>query len=1177
MIPADLQTPAHQTDQATARQRLASDPSFSAWVSANAGTGKTRVLVDRISRLLLAGVQAERILCLTFTKAAAAEMQNRLSQRLGTWATMDDEAVREELLVLTGRVADGDDIRRARQLFASTLEAPGGLKIRTIHAFCESLLGRFPVEAGIVPHAAVMDERTAAELQAEAMRQVFGSANAEGDGNLIHSMVAMAGLLDEQGFAELLREILAKRRWIAGLMETENDHATIAALISRHLGIPPDVSADQLLSVGTRESAFDRQALQRAISALKTGSLKDKERAQSLAHWLSLSDGDRQTHFDDLYKPVFLQKTDDQPRASSNLITKKPAQDSPDALAVLLAEQDRVFELSQSLKASAIKEATLHLVSIAWALIQEYQNLKHMRALLDYDDLILKVLDLLNRDGGVGWVHYKLDGGIDHILVDEAQDTSPEQWEIVRHLSTDFFAGEGVERRPDANDQAALPNRTIFAVGDEKQSIYSFQGADPVEFRRMRDHFAQQAGNRLRSVQLEQSFRSTSAILNVVDAVFSSPEARKGVADEDGTNHLAKRSGHGGVVELWPSFKKTPSVDPDPWYAPVDRVRVTSPMVQTVEQVAETVDKWLKSGECLQSQNRPIEPGDIMILVPTRGQFADEMVRRFKTRGIPVAGSDRMVMTEQIAVMDLLAAARFTLLPEDDLILATVLKTPFIGLDEDALFELAHDREGSLWQSLTRTARSAGEPYATAYQRLSTWLGQADFMPPFEFFSTLLGPEGGRQRLIARLGPEATDPIDEFINQTLAFEQSHTPSLQGFIAWIDHASTEIKRDLEMAGGMVRVMTVHGSKGLESNIVILPDTCATPDSRKSDQILWAEDRSDGKTDRGKIPLWPGPRRNETTVCSDLREDFEESRLEEYRRLFYVAMTRARDRLYVAGWERKGSQQKDGSHGRHEGSWYELIKPALEKMDTIETVSMETGEILRFSSSQTDDPEPDSSPAQRDAISQPLPGWLAEHAPEEPEPSIPLSPSRLDDQEPAVSPPLEDGNTARFRRGTLIHRLLQTLPDIAEDQRSAAARRWLSTSARDLDDEEREALVQETLGVLYDSRFSIVFGAGSLAEVPIAGTVTLDGRPRTISGLVDRLVVTDRDVVVVDFKTNRPPPKSPEDVPGPYVRQMAIYKAALSQIYPDREIHCILVWTDGPSATALDNDRLSTYLS
>ncbi len=1158
-------------DQATARQRLAADPRASVWVSANAGTGKTRVLVDRISRLLLLGVRPEKILCLTFTKAAAAEMENRLSDTLGAWAMMDDDALTAALLELLGSVPHVGDLINARRLFAETLEAPGGLKVRTIHAFCESILARFPIEANIVPHASVMDERTAAEILAEARERVYLLPH------LAPAINAIAGTTDEGTFEDVMGELLSKRQRLSHSLYTSGGLEDLIVEIFNFLNLSIGDSVSSLLRNACENDQFDNSALSGAVGALQTGGDSDQKRARVVDNWLRAS-LDQRCNLIAEYQSLFLTKSGS-PKAVSGLITKKPKEAYPAALEALLVEQHRIHDLNDRIKAVSMAHATKHLITIATQMIGEYETLKRQRALLDYDDLILKTLDLLRRDNGASWVHYKLDGGIDHVLVDEAQDTSPEQWDVIKLLAGEFFAleadlttgaagsagaarvelAEQIELAEQAEASPGLPlARSVFAVGDEKQSIYSFQGADPKGFATARDHFeqsAKNAGSQWRNVQLEQSFRTTSAVLDVVDGVFKRTAAQPGVSDENGTRHRATRAGHAGRVELWPAISKSDRTEHGPWDAPVDRMSETNPVIQTAETIAETIDGWLSNGHILPSRDRPINAGDIMILVRKRSQFADEMVRRLKARNIPVAGSDRMALGEQLAVMDLISAARFALLPEDDLNTATVLKGPFIDLSEDALFDLAWDRgDLSIWYTLQQRDKNG-----PASKALSELLRRADFMPPYEFFTTLLGADRGRAKLVARLGQEANDPIDEFLNQAMNYDREHVPSLEGFLGWLSASETQIKRDMDTSHDKVRVMTVHGSKGLEANIVILPDTCSAPDGRMSDKVLWA----DNNAHNNALPLWPGIRDNETESCEILRDQVKEAGLEEYRRLLYVAMTRARDQLYVTGWERR-NPPKDTEHGRDEGSWYELIRPALEDMNGVERQD----DILRVSTPQQDPPGTGDE-ASIQILPLPLsdqPDWLRAPPPLEPEPSLPLTPSRsLNDNiadEPPVSSPFEGDNTDRFRRGSMIHRLLQTLPDLPPSARDNATRSWLDTTASDLSPEIRAEIASETLNIVQHADFSDIFGPESLAEVAIAGTIETAEGPRTIAGQVDRLCIGESTITIVDYKTNRPPPESEKDVPEIYLSQMALYKSALKHIYPKHHIRCMLVWTHAP---------------
>ena len=1141
--------------QGIGAQVTAADPSGSVWVSANAGTGKTRVLVDRISRLLLAGTAAGRILCLTFTKAAAAEMANRVNDRLGKWAAMNADDLAADLAALFGRPATEDEAARAPRLFAETIEAPEGLRIRTIHSFCESLLGRFPLESGLAPHFSVIDERRAAELRETARDQVL-SAAAAGDAALNAALDHLAGLVDEERFAAVMAELDSNRHRLHAMIAR---HGGLDALLTagrRALGLDDDETRTDVLAAAAADGAFDAEALAAVAETLAAGSKTDAERGARLRNWLALDLSARAAIFLDDYAAAFL-KADKEPRAESTLITKKSAAADTSALDVLLAEQARVYAVVQRLRAVTTMENTEALLVIATALLDAYERLKADRAMVDYDDLIGKAHDLLGAPGDVSWVHFKLDGGIDHILVDEAQDTSPRQWAVIEALAGDFFAGEGRDR-----------GRTLFAVGDEKQSIYSFQGADPRQFGIVGGRVAAQAKAAeqvFNIVEMALSWRSTAPVLQAVDAVFAASEARDGLSWRDRpVRHLAERIGQAGLVELWSPMKPLPQDDDDPWDAPLDQVSAASPEVRLAQHIADTVDGWLRTGEPLDSQGRPIEPGDVMVLVRSRGSFTEEMVRALKERDIPVAGHDRMILADHLAVMDLIAAGRFALLPDDDLNTAVVLKGPFVEMDEDGLFDLAYNRKGSLWAELQKR-RNEGPVFAAAHGMLAALLARADTMPPYEFFATLLA-DGGREALLAHLGAEAADPVDEFLGLTLDFERDHVPALEAFLHWVGQGGTEVKRDLEQSGGEVRVMTTHGAKGLQARIVFLADTCTLPAKQLADKVRWSGD-ADGDGDG--VVLWPAFKENEALFTEAIAEAGHSATEQEYRRLLYVAMTRAEDRLYVCGW--KGERDLD------DGCWHRLVETGLGELNGVERFDAAgDGDVmLRLAAAQTAAVAEPAESAKDETAPAPLDDWARRPPAPEPMPTQPLSPSRPDD-EPPVRSPLAMDDSNRFQRGRLIHTLLQTLPDVPVERRRAAALGYLGLAAHELDGAAAEAICVETMAVIEHPDFAAIFGPGSRAEVPLVGTLTGgEEGPVVVSGQVDRLLVTEDEILVIDFKTNRPPPAAEQGVAPVYLRQMATYRALLRDIYPDRRVRAALLWTDEPRLMALSDAGLDTH--
>ncbi len=1130
------------------QQRRAYEREASVWVEASAGTGKTTVLTRRVLSLLLAKTAPSRILCLTFTKAAAAEMANRINKTLSEWATSDDGALAQELVPLIGAMPDADQLDYARQLFARVLDAPGGITIATIHAFCQSLLRRFPLEAGVAPHFEVMDERSSAEALTASREAVLTRAREDHRSPLAEALAEAVQRTHEERFTELLGALAQERaRLFQALGGGIDDFAT---RLRRLLDLRAGETTATIIAAACREHACDEAGLRAACQAMLAGKGKiDREHGQIIADWLAAG-GDRAARFDE-YLRAFFTADGDGPRFA-RLVAVAVARDQPAVLACLEAEAERLQAIRQRRCAAEIYAATVAIARLGAAMLEEYERHKASRAQLDYDDLVLKTRDLLRRPGIAPWVLFKLDGGLDHILVDEAQDTNPEQWEIVQLIAAEFFAGEGTR------DAA----RTVFAVGDAKQSIYSFQRADPAKFIAMRAHFEQAAAEAWRRVPLEVSFRSVAAVLAAVDSVFALDAANDGVAlDGQIIRHIPRRQGDAGLVELWPPIKPEKPVPPAPWEPPLKQRGAGEPRAHLAQAIAARIKDWLDRGERLEAHDRPIRPSDVMVLVRRRGPFVAELVRYLKQRGVPVAGVDRMILTDQLAVEDMMALAQFLLLPEDDLTLAAVLKGPLFGLSEEELFALAWKRPGNLWSAL-REHREEAPSFRRASDELTQLLAHVDFVPPYELFAEVLSARGGRRAILGRLGPEASDPLDELLAAALAYERTHGVSLQGFLHWLAEGEAEIKRDLDQgARDEVRILTVHGAKGLEAPIVFLPDTLQMP--QQTPPILWHDSGS---------PLWMVARDAPPRAAQAALDAAKRKRDQEYRRLLYVAMTRAADRLYICGWQTKRPPPN--------GNWHAHVAAGLGAagaapfdfaQESFSGVAAWSGEGLRLRHEQTGAPGKAIRAANKPAASPLLPDWCWQPPPPEPAPPKPLAPSQPQGQEPPARSPLGDDRGAAFLRGRLVHRLLQSLPAIEPLWRVAAAQRFLALPVHGLAEAEQQAIIGETMAVLNHPDFAPLFGLNSVAEVPVVGLVG----GRALSGQIDRLVIEGNSVLIVDYKTIRPVPASLDTVPPLYLEQLSAYRAAIAAVFPDKEIRCALLWTDGPLLMPVPPATLSGF--
>lgn len=1119
-------------------QRRASDPESSIWVSASAGTGKTKVLTDRVLRLLLprgdglSGTPAHKILGLTFTKAGANEMALRISQTLGHWAVMPEEDLQNSLQKLLGRASKAEEIKAARRLFAEVIDTPGRLKIMTIHSFCQSLLSRFPLEAGLTPGFGLIEDRQAADLLSDAKRNVIQEAMGDKSAPFYAALMHVSETVTEDQFNDLIRGIASERGQLQRILEANFGAQGLYTKLCQAMGVAPDQTARSLLEAACRDMAMDLAGLKNAARAISAfGTKSEAEKADILHQWLAAQEKDRPKLYE-AYQLFYLKKDGD-PRAK--LVTKGVTDQEPQVLGLLEKEQARLMGLNDHMKAARMAALTRDIIMLGEAILQNYAALKAARNVLDYEDLIFKAKALLQSSSE--WVQFKLDEGLDHILIDEAQDTNPEQWEIIEALCSEFFAAHSAPEK----------KRTLFTVGDEKQSIYSFQRASPEEFSRMQSHFSAkiaQASQAWSKVDLNISFRSTKSVLAAVDAVFGDLRVRKGLG-LDKISHHAFRRGQAGLVELWPLMENDPAEKTRAWDPPVQIIDQKSGASKLAEKIAKTIRGWLDSGEELPSHDRAIQPGDIMILVRTRNAFTHQLIRALKLQKVPVGGLDRMVLNEQLAVQDLLAAAQISLLPSDDLTLACLLKSPLIGMDEEDLLAAAYEREGRLIDSLHRHGYSEITAYLNGLQN------KAARLSPYEFFAHILQtpcPNGGLTGMAAmklRLGIDALDAVDELLNAALSFERENIGSLQNFLLWQSKGEADIKREAEHAGDHVRIMTVHGSKGLQAPIVFLPDTAGLAGltaSKADNRLLWPT------ASALDLPLWAPRKDFETALYSEGKDRVLSRMDEEYRRLLYVAMTRAEDRLYVAGYKAKRELS--------EMCWYHIVQRGLAAHEECE---MGQDGVLRLYNPQSK--EADRAPKAATAVqgAPSLPAWLSEPAPVEPHPPAPLVPSRPAESEPSALSPLRGEDHYRFRRGNLTHLLLQFLPDLPLPNRQAAAGHYLSQNGQDLSEEILASILSETLKILDHPEFKVIFGPGSRAEVPITGLLS-DGR--LISGQIDRLLVSENEVLIVDYKTNRPPPRDPQDISAIYRRQMKAYADTLREIYPQKAIKCALLWTDGP---------------
>jgi len=1105
---------------ATLTQIAAANPETSTWLAANAGSGKTRVLTDRVARLLLRGVPPQRILCLTYTRAAATEMQNRLFKRLGAWAMAEDGALKDALDELGLEPGENNaEVRgAARTLFARAIETPGGLKLQTIHSFCASLLRRFPLEAHVSPSFMEMDDRSAEVVQADLLDQL-----ASGPGQPRFDQIA--ALLGEGELARLTKQVIGAR--------ASFERPLGRAELCGEFGVAPDLTLDSLTA--ETFAPGDAPTLRALRDILLTCGGNDLKAGQRL---VGIDFDQPSTDWFAPLENILLTGAS----AKAPFTAKIGSFPTKATRALFEAHMDQLDGLMGRVEASRATRITLEAVEKSTALhafadwiLPAYAEAKTARGWLDFDDLILKTRALLTDPSVAQWVLFRLDGGIDHILVDEGQDTSPVQWQIIRDLAREFASGDGA--RPDIQ-------RTIFVVGDPKQSIYSFQGADPAGFEQMRAFFEdamRAASEPFQTQSLLYSFRSANAVLQAVDATFLGI-AHQGLGMV--SDHMPFHSNMPGRVDLWAIEPKAEAEDDLPFDSPVDALSQHDHRLVLARRVVDEMAAILEARTQItttEGKTRPVTPGDFLILVQSRKDMFHEIIRACKDQGLPVAGADRLRIGGELAVRDLMALLRFAATPEDDLSLATVLRSPLCNWSEAQLFDLAHKRDTNfLWRAL-RDRKDA--PSATM-DLLQDTLKQADFLRPFDLIDRILTRHQGRKNLLARLGLEAEDGVDALLAQALSYEQGNVPSLTGFIGWMAQDTSDLKRALDQQGDRVRVMTVHGAKGLEAPIVILPD-CAKRKPPMPGKLLRMPD--------GPV-LWRTSKPEATPRMADAMEEASARDQDERMRLLYVAMTRAENWLIIAA---AGDADKD--------CWYAYAQAGLGALGAAPLVRAE-GIGLRWESGIWPEAAREAPAIPAPHQTETLPDWADAHAGTPPQADEPLSPSKLGGAKVVGSDPEGLALEEALARGTALHWALEHFPKHPQD-------RWDKIAAAGPDG--MAGVMDEAKAVLAAPALAPVFAPDTLAEVSITAELAeLDNR--RISGQIDRLIISDTEVLAVDFKSNAAVPATPKDTPEGLLRQMGAYHAALAQLYPDRKITCAILWTRAAELMPLDGAQIRAAL-
>lgn len=1158
--PADNEQISSVLGKTTHDQHRASNPENSAWVSANAGSGKTYVLAQRVTRLLLNGVPPSKILCLTFTKAAAAEMSNRVFKQLGEWAILDEETLLEEIVKTGERNPSGDMLRRARLLFTRALESPGGLKVQTIHAFCEALLHQFTLEANTSGHFTVMGDFEQKSLLENARKSMLAETRTRPE--LAQALHGAMGYGSDQAIEKGLDNLIKEREGFARWIRTNDDSPEIAvARLALHMGVDLDdtkselasrllsllpISETKLLELGLAASHFPQTECERIATAVK-------------------AIGDAKDPTEKLQQRINLYSTAKAGQFRKKIGVKAYLENISGSKELFAQELDMMPDIYDQLKQWQMLHGSLSLFKLADCVLQFYSDYKRSRGLLDYDDLINRTADLLARSDVRQWVQYKLDAGIDHILVDEAQDTSPVQWEIINALIEEYFAGHSSRQS----------TRTVFAVGDQKQSIYSFQGAEPEMFTRQKNQLgsqANEAGMHFEDVSLDISFRSTQDVLSAVDAVFSNPVNADGLQPSNQPIiHQPNRQSDPGEVQIWPMIESPKKNSQEDWLLPVDHLSEDHPAVQLAKTITSTIKGWIEGGEGLPGKGRNITYGDILILVRKRDRFAGAITKELKQAGLAVAGADRLSLASHIAIEDLLSLASWVLFPEDDLALAEVLKSPLFEFNDEMLFSFCADRgEKTLWRSINSEDQTNLSPHhSSVIKSLSHLLRSSKTQTPYEFFADILSTQKGRKKFKARLGDEVDDVLDAFLLEALDHTLNGGSGLQEFIHTLETASPDIKRELDLKRDEIRVMTVHSAKGLEAPIVFLVDPGSVAFSSSHRPAIVTTPMEN------QLPgfLWQPDKKAATDFTESIFQQITEKAEQEYRRLLYVGMTRAEDKLIMCGYANRNA----GSNP----TWHKMVHDALVE----DCTRISDNGTLRWNT-----PHPqrkarkiESGEKAKDNQQHTLPDWISTQPIREQNIMPPLSPS-LAHAHLETSPREQDiimgqsnsHSGFALERGNTTHYLLQTLPQIPQEKRRAYASGYMENNRSNWSNTHRDEITIEIFNILENPQFVEVFGQNSHAELSISGILDPSGINRQVTGQIDRISLTGDNVLIVDYKTDRRVPDSADEISQQYLLQLAIYQQLVSGIYPDKSIRSAFIWTTTATIMEIPNELLDNRL-
>ena len=978
------------------KQWLASDPENSVFVSASAGTGKTKVLTDRFLRLMLSGVKPTNILCITFTKAAANEMLERIKKRLQKWTLIDDNTLEEDLYILIKSTVTKEHITIAKSLYNTFLYDIERIKITTIHAFCMMVLKKFP-ETYSEKHEIITTFKQQV-LFDRVSKKIFSAQNEA----IIQDSIDLLGKhFEHNSIIERIKSVIySKTNFFNYLEQFDSIVSLIKDIYLEHNALFGQCYT-QLLKSFIQKINLKKDSVDCILNANEKIGFK-------LCHWLNKDEPFKISNFLE-YIHIFLKEDGNR---KTRLVKKAFTEARPSIYKMLLEEQDNVYNFFIQYKNQLTAQINQSFIILINYFLTIYSKYKTNQKYLEYDDIILNTIELLNNSENAQSVLYDIDITIDHILIDEAQDTNQLQWRLIQAVSNDFFSGNSTEKQ-----------KTIFIVGDYKQSIYGFQGATPSIFENIKTQYKQQvlnSGNNWQEIDMQTSFRTTQPVLDLVNQTFSKKKDSllKGLAQTPfNIEHKAFRAGDGYATNLPITKRNKDKKNNTKWAIPKTDQSSQCIESETAIGIINKVEELINSNKNLHGHDKQITPGSIMILVRKRSKVMYKIISECKKRNIPIENKDKLFANDNLIIQDILSLLKFILLPNDDLNLAGLLKTPIIGINEGELFQLAYNRQGtSLWQHIQQS-KPAFHDYL---------LSLVDFYQHntvYDLILKVMYQDNKIKEFSKRLGNEAADVICSFIEYITNFETT-TPNftLQKFIYELECSNVQLQSSNNNSDS-IKIMTIHGSKGLQSPIVFLADSASSEQS-PNESIFYHNNKI----------YFSNSRHLNSLTLEEVKKEAKELDKSENLRLLYVAMTRAEDELYLCGWE----------NNKLDKSWYAIIESILDNQE---------------------------EPIRKNAINTQRPSQSQDNL------TIKQISKYSKEQNIIPATTLNSDNES-MNRGTIIHKLLHELPLIKKDQWNE----YIKNSYNEADD----TFIQQITKTLNDYKY-IFFGNNIYSELAMIGQI------------------------------------------------------------------------------------------